>query len=120
MRRFFGVRVRCAYSGGRFYDMKNFLFSVPRWVSNSFPTIRLVLLIAMVVLALAMILVVLFQPSTGDGMGAISGQVSDTFYSKNKGRSLEGIMKRLTIVLAICLFVISILFFVTVVVYPVA
>ena len=100
--------------------MKNFLFSVPRWVSNSFPTIRLVLLIAMVVLALAMILVVLFQPSTGDGMGAISGQVSDTFYSKNKGRSLEGIMKRLSIVLAICLFVISILFFVTVVVYPVA
>lgn len=92
---------------------------VARFVSKTFPTIRLVLLIAMVVFALAMILVVLFQPSSDEGMGAISGQVSDTFYTKNKGRSLEGIMKRLTIVLAICLFVVSVLFFVTVVVYPV-
>lgn len=100
--------------------MKNvYLPSVATWITESFPTIRLVLLILMVVLAVAMILVVLFQPSSGDGMGAISGQVSDTFYSKNKGRSLEGIMKRLTIVLAICLFVVSVLFFVTVVVYPV-
>ena len=97
--------------------MKNeILLSLPNWVTTSFPYIRLVLLILMVVFSLAMIIVVLFQPSSGDGMGAISGQVSDTFYSKNKGRSLEGIMKRLTIVLAICLFVISILFFITVVV----
>ncbi len=100
--------------------MKNvYLPSVANWISESFPIIRFVLLILMVVLAVAMILVVLFQPSSGDGMGAISGQVSETFYSKNKGRSLEGIMKRLTIVLAICLFVVSVLFFVTVVVYPV-
>ncbi|MCI8458766.1 MAG: preprotein translocase subunit SecG [Clostridia bacterium] len=96
-----------------------FLPGVANWISESFPTIRLVLLILMVVLALAMILVVLFQPSSDDGMGAISGQVSDTFYTKNKGRSLEGIMKRLTIVLAICLFVVSVLFFITIVIYPV-
>lgn len=93
--------------------------TIPAWVSESFPVIRMVLLILMVVLAVGMILVVLFQPSSGDGMGAISGQVSDTFYSKNKGRSLEGIMKRLTIVLGICLFVVSVLFFITVIVYPV-
>ena len=100
--------------------MKNvFLPSVANWISESFPIIRLVLLILMVVLSIGMILVVLFQPSSDDGMGAISGQVSDTFYSRNKGRSLEGVMKRLTIVLGICLFVVSILFFVTVVVYPV-
>ena len=91
--------------------------TVPDWVSSSFPVIRLVLLILMVVLSVAMMLVVLFQPASGDGMSAISGQVSDTFYSKNKGRSLEGIMKRLTIILAISLFVVSLLFFVTVIVY---
>ena len=100
--------------------MKNvYLPSVAAWITNSFPIIRMVLLILMVVLAVAMILVVLFQPSSGDGMSAISGQLSDTFYTKNKGRSLEGIMKLLTVVLAICLFVISVLFFVTVVIYPV-
>ena len=100
--------------------MKNvFLPSVATWITESFPIIRMVLLILMVVLSVAMILVVLFQPSSGDGMGAISGQVSDTFYTKNKGRSLEGIMKRLTLVLALSLFGISVLFFVTVIVYPV-
>ena len=100
--------------------MKNVLLpSVATWITTSFPIIRMVLLILMVVLALAMIIVVLFQPSSGDGMGAISGQLSDTFYTKNKGRSLEGVMKRLTIVLGICLFVISVLFFITVVIYPV-
>lgn len=95
------------------------MVSVAAWISNSFPTIRLVLLVLMVVLALAMIVVVLFQPSSGDGMGAISGQISDTFYTKNKGRTLEGVMKRLTIVIGVSLFVVSILFFITVVVYPV-
>lgn len=100
--------------------MKNvYLPSVATWITESFPIIRMVLLILMVVLAVGMVLVVLFQPSSGDGMGAISGQVSDTFYTKNKGRSLEGIMKRLTIILAICLFVVSVLFFITVVIYPV-
>lgn len=96
-----------------------FLPAVANWITTSFPIIRLVLLILMVVLSLALILVVLFQPSNSDGMGAISGQSSDTFYSRNKGRSLEGIMKRLTIVLSIVLFVISVLFFVTVIIYPV-
>ncbi len=98
----------------------NFLLAsstLPNWVTTSFPYIRLVLLILMVVFALAMIIVVLFQPASGDGMGAISGQVSDTFYSKNKGRSLEGIMKRLTIVFGICLFAVSLLFFITVAVF---
>ena len=100
--------------------INNFLLAakdVPLWVAESFPTIRLVLLILMVVLAIAMILVVLLQPSTGDGMGAISGQVSDTFYTKHKGRSLEGVCKRLTIIFGISLFVISLLFFVTVIVF---
>ena len=97
----------------------NFLLSVgvPNWVQTSFPIIRLVLLILMVVLAIGMILVVLLQPSSGDGMGAISGQVSDTFYTKHKGRSLEGVCKRLTIIFGISLFVVSLLFFVTVIVF---
>lgn len=95
-----------------------FLPAVDRWITVSFPIIRMVLLILMVVFAIGTIVVVLFQPSSGDGMGAISGQISDTYYTKNKGRSLEGIMKRLTVVLGICILVVSVLFFVTVMIYP--
>lgn len=96
-----------------------FLLGVPNWVSSSFPIVRLILLILMVVFAIAMIVVVMFQPSNSDGMNAITGQSSETFYSKNKSHTLVGVMKRLTIILGICLFLSSILFFVTVIIYPV-
>lgn len=93
--------------------------TVAKWITDSFPIVRMVLIILMVVLSLAMVLVVMIQPSNSEGMGAISGQSNETYYSKNKSKSLEGIMKRLTIIIAICLFVVSILFFVTVIIYPV-
>lgn len=96
--------------------MKNFLFLVPAWVSESFPIIRMVMIIVMVVLSVALVIVVLFQPSNSQGMGAITGQ-SDTFYSKNKSKTLEGAMKRLTIILSICLFVIALAFFISLVIY---
>lgn len=100
--------------------MNTFNFvSVAAWITDSFPIIRMILLIAMVVLSVAMVIVVMCQPSNSDGMGAISGQSSETFYSKNKAKSLQGMMKRLTIILGICLFVISILFFITIIIYPV-
>ncbi len=93
------------------------LFSVPEWVASSFPTIRLVLMILMVIMSVALILVVLIQPSNSDGSNAITGQSSETFYAKNKSHTLEGILKRLTIVLSISLAVISLLFFVTIMIY---
>ena len=95
------------------------IYGIAQWITTSFPRIRIVLLALMVVSAVVMILLVLFQPSNSEGMGALSGQTSDTFYSKNKGRSIEGVMKRLTVIFGIVLAVISILFFVTVAIYPV-
>ncbi|MDR3318699.1 MAG: preprotein translocase subunit SecG [Clostridiales bacterium] len=70
----------------------------------------------MVVLSVFMIAVVLFQPGGSDGLGAISG-TSDTFFGKNKGKTTEGALKRLTIIAAVSLVVIAILFFVTMIIY---
>lgn len=95
------------------------LYGIAQWITTSFPIIRIVLLALMVLSAIIMIVLVLLQPSNSEGMGALSGQTSDTFYSKNKGRSIEGVMKRLTVIFAIVMAVISILFFVTVAIYPV-
>lgn len=92
------------------------IWTVAPWVSNSFPIIRIVLLVLMVLFSIAMIIVVFFQPSNSNGMGAITGQ-SDTYYSKNKSKTVEGAMKRLTIILGIALFVISLLFFISVAIY---
>ncbi|MDE7463472.1 MAG: preprotein translocase subunit SecG [Clostridiales bacterium] len=74
--------------------------------------IRIVIISLMVLIGLALIVIIMFQPSSSSGMGALTGQ-RDTFYSKDKSRSLESIMKRLTIILGIIEGVLAIAFFVT-------
>lgn len=91
--------------------------TLPAWVTDSFPVIRTVIIITMVVLSLASIVLVLAQPSNENGMNAITGQSADTFYSKNKGKTLQGVFKRLTVIISIVLGVLSIVFFVTLAIY---
>ncbi len=92
------------------------LLSVAGWVADSFPIIRIVLICLMVAIGLALIVIILFQPSSSSGMGALSGQ-RDTFYSKDKSKSLESVMKKITVILGIAEGVLAILFFVTLLIY---
>ncbi len=92
------------------------LLSIAGWITDSFPIIRIVLISLMVSIGLALIVIILFQPSSSSGMGALSGQ-RDTFYSKDKSKSLESVMKKITIVLGIAEGVLAILFFVTLIIY---
>ena len=93
---------------------------LPVWVTDSFPIIRMVIMILLVLLSIAIVVMVLMQKSNSGGMGALDGTQSDTFYSKNKSRTLEGMLKRLTVICVIAIFVLCIVFFVTVLIYPVA
>ncbi len=52
--------------------------------------------------------IVLVQPSNSSGIGAISGQ-SETFLSKNKGKTTESKLKRITVISSIILAVCCIL-----------
>ncbi len=90
--------------------------TLPVWVTDSFPIIRTVIIVVMVVLSLALTLIVLVQPSNPQGMNAISGQ-SDTYYSKNKSRTMEGVMRRLTVIISIVLGVLALAFFITLAIY---
>ncbi len=85
----------------------------PDWY---FP-IRITLISLISVLAVFIILVVLLQPGNSEGMGSLGGGSSDTFLDKNKSRTSEGLLKRLTIITAVSLMVICVLFFITVAVY---
>ena len=49
-------------------------------------------------------------------MGALTGAL-DTFYSKDKSKSLEAVMKSITVILGIIEGVLAVLFFVTLVIY---
>ena len=64
-----------------------------------------VLYVLLFVAALVAIILVLFQQSNSDGIHGITGS-SETFFGKNKGRSLESRMKKWT---WICLAVITVL-----------
>ena len=89
-------------------------------VGDSFPTpaaetayhvICLILLIAMLICAVAAIVIVLFQPGNSTGIDALGGS-SETFFGKNKGRSMESKMKRWTIICLVTLAVLAIVFFI--------
>ncbi len=92
--------------------------TVAPWISESFPIIRMVLMIVLAVLTFALIFVILFQSGNdGSNLNAMGGGSADTFYSKNKSQTLESTLKRLTVILAIAIAVVAILFFVTVSIY---
>lgn len=76
--------------------------------------VRIVVISLMVLVALALIVIIMFQPSSSSGMGALTGQ-RDTFYSKDKSKSLESVMKRLTVILGIIEGVLAVVFFITLV-----
>jgi len=55
---------------------------------------------------------VLMQEGESGGVSAITGGNSDTFYEKNKGRSKEQILKKVTLILGALMLVLSLVFFI--------
>ncbi len=80
-------------------------------VWTAYQIVSLVLLAVMAVCALIAIIIVLFQPGNSTGIDALGGS-SETFFGKNKGRSMESKMKKWTTISLIVLGVLAIAFFV--------
>lgn len=89
----------------------NNLLSLSDEAVTALPIIRTVLIIVEVVLAIALMLTIFLQPANTTGVSAIDN--SETYYTKNKKTSLEGIMKMATTIISITMAVIAIVFFVT-------
>jgi len=92
---------------------------VAPWISASFPIIRIIMIVLLMLLAVAIVVSIFLQPAMADGAGAITGQSSDTYYSKHKEKNFQGLMKKLTAIFSISAAVISILFFVTLHIFPI-
>ena len=75
--------------------------------------LSIIVLILAVISAIFVIIVVIMQPSNSSGVSAISGH-SETFYGKNKSKTLESKMRKLTCiaisVLAVCLIAYTVLY----------
>jgi len=74
-------------------------------------------MVLLLISALLLVVCILFQQTKASGLGALSGGGTETYYYKHKGRSLEGILKRATIVLAICTTAFTILFLISIQIY---
>ncbi len=73
--------------------------------------INIALIILMFLSALVAIVLVLLQPSNSSGIDALGGS-SETFFGKNKGKSIEAKMKKWTIVCLVVLIVCAITFYI--------
>ena len=61
--------------------------------------LRIVLTVVFVLVSIALVVLVLMQEGKSAGLGAIAG-TAQTYWGKNKGRSMEGTLVRLTKILA--------------------
>ena len=65
--------------------------------------------VVFIIVCAALVVLVLAQEGKNQGLGAIQGTVENTYWSKNKGRSREGILKKVTVVLSLLFIVFSII-----------
>ena len=89
--------------------MLNMLMATSGGFWNVFPVFKIIALIIMAICALFIILVVLFQPGNSSGISALGGS-TETFLTKNKGKTFEYKMKVLTVISGIIFAVLSIAF----------
>ena len=73
--------------------------------------LEVVTVIVMAIAALASVILILLQQGNSTGINALGGS-SETFFGKNKGKTLESKMKKWTIICLVILLVFSVIYFV--------
>ncbi|MDO4557020.1 MAG: preprotein translocase subunit SecG [Lachnospiraceae bacterium] len=68
---------------------------------------KMALTIVFIIICLAMVVLVTMQEGKDAGLGTISG-MADTYWGKNKGRSMEGKLLKATTVCGILFFVVGV------------
>ena len=86
---------------------------LPRWITESFPIIKGILVGYIALASIAIIILVLVQPSNSHGgLSAITGQTTETYYSHNKGATREGRLKKITAWIALSIAIVAVVFFI--------
>ncbi len=68
--------------------------------------LKTVLTVLFIIICIALTVIILLQEGKSAGLGAISG-AAETYWGKNKGRSMEGMLVKITRVLVILFIVLS-------------
>jgi len=70
--------------------------------------LRIVLTIFFILICLALVVLVLMQEGRSAGLGSISG-AAESYWGKNKGRSMEGRLVKITKILAVLFILVSVI-----------
>ncbi len=70
--------------------------------------LRIILTILLIIVCIALVVLVLMQEGKSAGLGAISG-AAETYWGKNKGRSMEGMLVKITRILAVSFVLLTII-----------
>jgi len=68
--------------------------------------LRIILTVIFIVMCIALTVLVLMQEGKDAGLGAIAGG-AETYWGKNKGRSMEGGLVKATTIMAVLFFVLA-------------
>lgn len=68
--------------------------------------VRIILTVVFIIVCLALIGIVLLQEGKSAGLGAVAG-AAESYWGKNKGRSMEGTMVKITKYLVVAFIVIA-------------
>lgn len=60
--------------------------------------LKMILTIAFIIVSIALTVIILMQQGKNAGLGALAGG-SETYWGKNKGRSMEGMLDKITKIL---------------------
>jgi preprotein translocase subunit SecG len=70
--------------------------------------LRITLMIIFIIVCIALVILVLMQEGKSAGLGAVSG-AAETYWGKNKGRSMEGKLVKITTGLAVAFMVLAVI-----------
>lgn len=68
--------------------------------------LKTIITIVFIFVCVALVIVVLMQEGKSAGLGSISG-AAETYWGRNKGRSMEGLLVKITKVLAVLFMVLA-------------
>lgn len=68
--------------------------------------LKVVITILFILICIALVVLVLMQEGKSAGLGAIGG-AAETYWGKNKGRSMEGLLVKMTKILAVLFMVVA-------------
>lgn len=69
--------------------------------------LKIVLTVVYIIVSIALVILVLMQEGKSAGLGSISG-AAETYWGKNKGRSMDGMLVKITKWLAIAFILLSV------------